>query len=780
MDLNDAVLTCGVNLQWMNVLGVIGRKLTYKIATLRLIRNDIRELFIELTTDKSKPLKFRMKNIIMHKKFMSEGKASINFKTENCVMYISNAPPAPLMYFLRTVFIKINGNEQIDEIAAQKQLRAHMLSEKPSIFEEVSPVTTSEMVLARKKAGLITKNTPLLGESRKRKYEEIRNGDGLMNKAPAAKRLYQESPQNDLKAEDSIKLCTEQMEVLRACTSGKNVFFTGSAGTGKSFLLRKIISALPPDGTVSTASTGVAACLISGVTLHGFAGIGSGEASLQRCYELASRPSSAQAWRKCKRLIIDEISMVDGEFFDKIEAVARHVRRNDRPFGGIQLILCGDFLQLPPVTKRNPTLGNVDAQQQRFCFQSNAWEKCIEFVFELKDVHRQSDPEFIKILNHIRIGHVNEGITKRLIATSKQIIESNGILATQLCSHTNDADCINETKLENLAGEKVLFKAEDSDAHMTKQLDAQVQVTSELYLKVNAQVMLLKNVNISSGLVNGARGVVVRIEKGLPVVRFKNNMEYTCKQEKWIIKTPSGGTVTRRQVPLKLAWAFSIHKSQGLTLDCVEMSLSKVFEAGQAYVALSRAKSLDSLRILDFDAKQVWANAHVLQYYKLFRRRLQNITMIPLGSRTTEGKERKTAKNANSLDKLKKSLMNKPLVSITQITSKPRYWLIEHIINSIGKSFQWVASFRHIYVFAVVDTIAAGWLKYITRIGKYMKSPELRIADALKRLEKYEMLHFDKDTYLKSRDTVLETNDESIVSWSFQIRRPVLSVTGVP
>uniref|UniRef100_A0A1A9ZDD6 ATP-dependent DNA helicase n=1 Tax=Glossina pallidipes TaxID=7398 RepID=A0A1A9ZDD6_GLOPL len=561
MDLNDAVLTCGINIQWTNALGVIGRKLSHKIATLRLIRNDIRELFIELATDKSKPLKFRMKNIILHKKFMSEGKASINFKTENCVMYISNAPPAPLMYFLRTIFIKINGKEQTDEIAAQKQLRAHMLSEKPSIFEEVSPVTTSEMVLARKKAGLITKNTPLSGENRKRKYEEIRNGDGLLNKASAAKKLYQESPQTDLKPEDSIKLCVEQMEVLQACTSGKNVFFTGSAGTGKSFLLRKIISALPPDGTVPTASTGVAACLISGVTLHGFAGIGSGEASLQRCYELASRPTSAQAWRKCKRLIIDEISMVDGEFFD--------------------------------------------------------------------------------------------------------IIEGNGILATQLCSHTNDADCINETKLENLAGEKVLFKAEDSDAHMTKQLDAQVQVASELYLKVNAQVMLLKNLNISSGLVNGARGVVVRIEKGLPVVRFKNKIEYTCKQEKWIIKTPSGGTVTRRQVPLKLAWAFSIHKSQGLTLDCVEMSLSKVFEAGQAYVALSRAKSLDSLRILDFDAKQVWANAQVLQYYKLFRRRLQNITMIPLGSRTTEERERKTARTANSLNKFKKSLINKPLVSIS-------------------------------------------------------------------------------------------------------------------
>uniref|UniRef100_A0A1I8PC33 ATP-dependent DNA helicase PIF1 n=1 Tax=Stomoxys calcitrans TaxID=35570 RepID=A0A1I8PC33_STOCA len=665
MDLNDAVLTCAVNLQWTNAIGAVGRKLAYRTATLRLVRNDIRELFIECTPEKLKPMKFKMKDIMVHKKFMSEGKASVNFKAEKCAMYLSNAPPGTLMIFLRTIFIKMNGGENVDDATAQKQLRAHMLSGKPSTFEEISPVTTAEMVLARKKAGLLpskgTATTPSPLAAKKRRYDEIKGGDGKSG-LPAPKKLYQESP---LATEENLKLCAEQMDVLKSSIAGKSIFFTGSAGTGKSFLLRKIISALPPDGTVATASTGVAACLIGGVTLHAFAGIGGGEATLQRCYELASRPASAQAWRKCKRLIIDEISMVDGQYFDKIEAVARHIRRNDRPFGGIQLILCGDFLQLPPVIKREEfTTGSQTSPSQRFCFQSSAWEKCIEYVYELKEVHRQSDPEFVSILNHLRIGHINEGITKRLKATSKQTIEANGILATQLCSHTNDANSINESKLENLPSEKILFKAEDSDALMTKQLDSQVQAPSQLYLKLNAQVMLLKNINISAGLVNGARGVVVRIEKGIPVVRFKNNTEYACKHEKWIIKTPGGGTVTRRQVPLKLAWAFSIHKSQGLTLDCVEMSLSKVFEAGQAYVALSRAKSLDSVRILDFDPKQVWANPQVLQYYKLFRRRLMDTTMIPLGLKNKEQKK-KTGDTSSALAKLKKSLMSKPLVSIS-------------------------------------------------------------------------------------------------------------------
>ncbi|XP_073826368.1 pif1 DNA helicase isoform X2 [Musca autumnalis] len=661
MDLNDAVLTCAVNLQWTNATGTVGRKLAYRTATLRLVRNDIRELFIECTPDKVKPMKFKMKDIMVHKKFMSEGKASVNFKAEKCAMYLSNAPPGTLMFFLRTIFIKMNGGENVDDATAQKQLRAHMLS-APSTFEEVSPVTTAEMILARKKAGLLgskgTATTPSPLAAKKRRYDEIKGGSDKSG-LPAPKKLYQESPMD---TEEGLKLCQEQMDVLKACISGKSIFFTGSAGTGKSFLLRKIISALPPDGTVATASTGVAACLIGGVTLHAFAGIGGGDATLQRCYELASRPANAQAWRKCKRLIIDEISMVDGQYFDKIEAVARHIRRNDRPFGGIQLILCGDFLQLPPVIKREES--SSQTPPQRFCFQSAAWEKCIEYVYELKEVHRQSDPEFVSILNHLRIGHINDDITKRLKTTSKQKIEGNGILATQLCSHTNDANSINESKLENLPSEKILFRAEDSDPTMTKQLDSQVQAPSQLYLKIDAQVMLLKNINISSGLVNGARGVVVRFEKGVPVVRFKNNTEYFCKHEKWIIKTPNGGTVTRRQVPLKLAWAFSIHKSQGLTLDCVEMSLSKVFEAGQAYVALSRAKSLDSVRILDFDPKQVWANPQVLQYYKLFRRRLHDTTMIPLGAKNKEEKK-KTGDASSALAKIKKSLMSKPLVSIS-------------------------------------------------------------------------------------------------------------------
>ena len=247
-----------------------------------------------------------------------------------------------------------------------------------------------------------------------------------------------------------------------------------------------------------------------------------------------------------------------------------------------------------------------------------------------------------------------------LVNTAKQRIESNGILATQLCSHTKDADFINQSKLSSLTGQEKVFEATDSDIYLTKTIDSQLPVPHKLVLKIGCQVMLLKNISLSKGLVNGARGVVTKYAEGSwPVVKFKNNQEYIAKPEKWTIKTPSGGVLQRSQIPLKLAWAFSIHKSQGLTLDCLEMSLAKVFEAGQAYVALSRAQSLDSLRILDFDTKQVFADPVVLKFYRDFRRKIiDGPTYIQLG-----GEKKKV--NVKKVLKELKSIMDKPLVTIS-------------------------------------------------------------------------------------------------------------------
>ncbi|XP_026756187.2 ATP-dependent DNA helicase PIF1 [Galleria mellonella] len=613
MDVGESFLSCGVTVEWTTPEGSIIRKVTYKTASLRLIRNEFREMFMEISNDKNAPIRLALKGINVFKKFMIEGKASVKFQEVGCTLFISNAPPTNLVSFLRTIFVKMTGDkEKIANTTLSKQnMRTKLLSGKAQAFEEISPVTVADIHNAKSKIPKSTITTPS-PPSKKRKSDDISRG-------PAPKKLYSPSPLTNMSS-----LNAEQQRVLEACLSGKNIFFTGSAGTGKSFLLKRIVAALPPDVTVPTASTGVAACHVGGTTLHAFAGIGDGSGSLEVLCERAMKlPLVTQKWRKCKHLIIDEISMVDGAFFEKLEAVARHVRKNDKPFGGIQLILCGDFLQLPPVVDKNKT-------GKRFCFQSPCWDKCIDLCFELKEVHRQKDQEFITILNKIRIGHVTNEISERLIGTSKQKIESDGILATRLCSHTNDSKMINDSKLADLEGDEKIFTAQDSE-NSTKILDMQTIAPSKLILKIGAQVMLLKNINVNAGLVNGARGVIVRFEDSLPVVRFKNKKEYTARSERWYVKNSNGSLLCRRQVPLNLAWAFSIHKSQGLTLDCVEMSLSKIFEAGQAYVALSRAQSLDTLRVLDFDSRHVWADPNVLEFYQKFRRRLQQMEIIPLG-----------------------------------------------------------------------------------------------------------------------------------------------------
>ncbi|KAJ6633004.1 ATP-dependent DNA helicase PIF1 [Pseudolycoriella hygida] len=525
MEFNDSTVNCAANIIWTDAQGQSIRKVTHKIATLKLVRNDLREMFIEVSTEKTKPIKLKLSSIAVHKKFMNEGKASIMFNNEKCTLFISNAPPGNLLLFLKTVFIKISGEKAIDPAVMQKKIRAHMLSGVPTKFEEISPISNTDLLRTKKLLGVskASVTTPSPQKNRKRKMEDD------VQKLPAPKKLS-----TAFLGEESATLNEEQNEVFQSCLKGHNVFFTGSAGTGKSFMLKKIISALPPEGTVAVASTGVAACLIGGVTLHAFAGIGDGEASLKRCYELASRPVISQAWRKCKRLIIDEISMVDGEYFDKIEAVARYIRRNDKPFGGIQLILCGDFLQLPPVTKsiqRNQPLSS--AREKRFCFQSDSWNNSIGMSYELKIVHRQKDEQFVKMLNLLRIGLVNEDITKRLLATSIQQIESNGILATQLCSHTNDANSINESCLQKLEAASKVFHAEDSDIGSVKQLDSQVPAPGRLELKIGAQVMLLKNVNVSNGLVNGARGIVIGFHATYPSgedITYKMKIEESDKK----------------------------------------------------------------------------------------------------------------------------------------------------------------------------------------------------------------------------------------------------------
>lgn len=238
MELTDSAVNCAVNITWNDAQGQSIRKISHKIATLKLIRNDLREIFIEVSTDKTKPIKLKLSGIAVHKKFMNEGKASINFTNDRCTLFISNAPPGNLLLFLKTVFVKISGEKNVDPAEMQKKIRAHMLSGLPTKFEEISPISNIDLQRTKRLHGVskATVTTPSPPKNRKRKIDE----DG--HQLPAAKKLYATSALGD----QAAILNEEQNEVFQSCLKGHNVFFTGSAGTGKSFMLKKIISALPP------------------------------------------------------------------------------------------------------------------------------------------------------------------------------------------------------------------------------------------------------------------------------------------------------------------------------------------------------------------------------------------------------------------------------------------------------------------------------------------------------------------------------------------------------
>jgi len=602
------------------------KKESYKKAVISLNRNEFSEVVLTVAVidkgvNKSRNIVLQDGDVSIHKRFVKEGKLTINFNEAKIKLLLSNAPRNELTVFVKSMAAKIAGIKDIPKVSA----RSKLLSERGNSLEGISPVTAKDikkMQLAEAGGqGLLksrgyTPNTasPLSARTsnslkRKRLDKEnygtpgrLKSGEGA---TPKRAMIRARRPLQEKKAKTMTR---EQKYVLDMVRSGKNVFFTGGAGTGKSFLIDKIIGILPPEHTFITASTGVAAFQIGGTTLHTFAGIGHGTANIEKCSELAQRKTVSAQWRKCKHLIIDEISMIDGNYFKKLEAVARIVKGSDKPFGGIQLILTGDFLQLPPVVKGD--------EERRFAFETSAWNRCVQMNIELTEVKRQSDENLVTILNRLRLGQCGENETRVLTGTKKNSFLDSGIIPTKLCTHSDDVNMINNKELNKCMADEKVYRAQDSDSSMTTFLNNHTPVDHILRLRVGAQVMLLKNLNVSQGLVNGARGAVESFSKdGLPIVKFLGGRKHEVKKEKWQVKTGAGGTQVRTQLPLKLAWAFSIHKSQGMTLDCVEVSLSRVFECGQAYVALSRAKSLESLRILDFKPGCVRADSKVLKFY---------------------------------------------------------------------------------------------------------------------------------------------------------------------
>lgn len=402
-------------------------------------------------------------------------------------------------------------------------------------------------------------------------------------------------------------LSDEQHQIVDAVRSGESIFFTGGAGTGKSFLLKLLIDLLPKDSLAVTSSTQLAAQALQGSTLHQFSGLGipAQGALAEDCVRRLKRDAIAR-WKQCSILIVDEISMVDGQFFAIVEEVARLIRKCPRPFGGMQLVITGDFLQLPPVTK---------SQSSQFCFETPAWQNCVKQVHVLTRIFRQKDKVFASMLEEIRFGNPSE-ITMKMLRSKMLEKDDDGSLIS-LLPRRDEVDFRNCREMVALPSEEKTFMAEDL-LFAQVQLDNHFLAKRELRLKVGAQVILLKGYK---NWPNGARGVVKGFNSGFPVVTFSNqkSTEDVVVQRITFSLKVSGVELARRvQIPLDLAWALSIHKSQGMTLRDVLVDITNCFEEGQVYVALSRAESLETLRIrgdLSCLRRSIRANPRCLAFY---------------------------------------------------------------------------------------------------------------------------------------------------------------------
>ena len=414
-----------------------------------------------------------------------------------------------------------------------------------------------------------------------------------------------------------------QQEAFNDLEKRINIFITGPGGTGKTFLIKEYYKKYHLYRNIGiTSTTGVSAILIGGTTLHSYLGLGIGEDSLEHLYQKIKRnPKANKNWKSVDTLVIDEVSMLRPELFDKIEKLARLIRGNELPFGGIHLVLTGDFLQLPSIRNQKEN----DEEIKDFIFESECWDKIIKKVFYLQEIVRQKDEIFISVLNKVRYGLVDEEVKNILNSRiNKQLENEFKIEPTKLYCKNLNVDRINNSKLEeliNTEGEvyqyEITFEFNKSINFETVQkYKKNINIPESLQLCKGSQVMLTINLDFERELVNGSRGVIIDFEDDFPVVQFCNGVKTVIEYKKIEITENNKAILNYTYLPLKLAWAVSIHKCQGSTLDLVELDLYDIFEYGQAYVALSRAKTLEGLSIKRIDYNYIVAHPKAVEFYQ--------------------------------------------------------------------------------------------------------------------------------------------------------------------
>jgi len=405
-----------------------------------------------------------------------------------------------------------------------------------------------------------------------------------------------------------------QAEALDILKMGHNAFLTGAAGSGKTYVLNQYINYLKENGaTVGiTASTGVAATHMGGTTIHAWSGLGIKDSlSEGDIDDLEERQYLWNRFKEAQVLIIDEVSMLHHFRLDLVERIIRSFKRNNFPFGGMQVILCGDFFQLPPVSRQ----GEMKA---RFAYHSQTWQNLELKVCYLEEQHRQNDKEYLAILNAVRDGEVNEEIFERLKSRFNQKPESS-ILPTKLYSHNINVDAENDREIKKLAGEIFEYQMSSRGADaLVATLKKGCLAPERLQLKKEARVMFVKN-SFESGYANGTMGVVIDCSPSSITVKTVRGKIIEVMPGSWQIEEAGKVKAEITQYPLRLAWAITVHKSQGMSLDAAEVDLSRSFEKGMGYVALSRLRTLNGLQLMGINNMALEVDEEVAGFDSKFR-----------------------------------------------------------------------------------------------------------------------------------------------------------------
>lgn len=404
-----------------------------------------------------------------------------------------------------------------------------------------------------------------------------------------------------------------QEQALTILKTGANVFLTGEPGAGKTYVINRYVEWLRERGIepAITASTGIAATHVGGMTIHAWSGVGIKKALSEWELEaLMEREALVRRVRGAHVLIIDEVSMLDANLLTLVDRALTTLRGSDKPFGGLQVVFVGDFFQLPPVSK--------ERERSQFAFESSAWEDANPLTCYLSEQHRQDDGLFLGFLGAMRRGEL-EDEHRELLRTRHNMGELPED-ATRLYTHNEDVDRINEQALSRIdTALKVYHMRSSGSTTLVEALKRGCLSPETLSLKQGAAVMFTRN-NFEHGYVNGTLGVIEGWSSaGWPRVRTKQGKIVEAEPEEWQVTDGNRVLASITQVPLRLAWAITVHKSQGMSLDAAVMDLSDAFEYGQGYVALSRVRTLEGLHLLGINERALAVHPEILSRDQAFR-----------------------------------------------------------------------------------------------------------------------------------------------------------------